>query len=249
MNRLAALVLMSLALPVVVLAGSADVPASEDRLSEPWWAERHDAILKSLHEHSDAELVLIGDSITQNYEKANPPDESFQPTWNEFYQPRKAVNLGYSGDTTSNVLWRLRHGELSGLKPRVALVLIGTNDTAKGRTAEQTKAGIDAIVAELEQQLPATHVLLIGLLPSDISAAKTQADRRVNQLLAASYAHDTRVTYIDVGHVFYKNGELDTSIFYDPRLPWHAKALHPDTTGQHMMAEAIEPTLKRLMRK
>jgi lysophospholipase L1-like esterase len=117
-----------------------------DRLKEPWWTERHKTILEAVRNHPDTQLLLIGDSITNNYDKANPPDENFLPTWNEFYAPRKALNLGFSGDTTSHVLWRLDHGEVAGLHPKAAIVLIGTNNTGHGQSAEQTETGIDAVV-------------------------------------------------------------------------------------------------------
>jgi lysophospholipase L1-like esterase len=212
-----------------------------------WWADRHRALLEAVHLHADSELLLIGDSITHNYDKAKPPDENFQPAWEQFYEPRQALNLGYSGDTTGHVLWRLANGEVDGLHPKVAMVSIGTNNTARGQTAEQTEAGIDAVVASLEQRLPGTRILLLGILPSDISDAKTAADRAVNRYLARRYGEDSRVTYLDVGSIFYKDGALNARIYYDPRLPQRGRPLHPDTNGQRMMAEAIEPTLARLM--
>ncbi len=221
------------------------VPA--DRLNESWWADRHKAVLEAIHAHPDTQLLLIGDSITNNYDKANPPDENFQPTWNEFYAPRKALNLGFSGDTTSHVLWRLDHGEVAGLHPKAAVVLIGTNNTGHGQSAEQTEVGIDAVVAKLEELLPQTHILLLGILPSGVSDDKTDRDRAVNQYLAACYSEDPLVSYLDIRSIFYKNGSLNTQIFYDPRLPQPRKPLHPDTTGQRRMAEAIEPTLASLM--
>lgn len=221
------------------------VPA--DRMNEKWWADRHTAILEQIHTHPDTSLVLIGDSITNNYDKANPPDENFQPAWNEFYAPRKALNLGFSGDTTAHVLWRLNHGEVDGIHPKVAIVLIGTNNTGHGQTAEQTEIGIDAVVNRIEELLPQTHVLLVGILPSDISEDKTSRDRAVNRYLATCYGENPRVTYLDIGSVFEKDGAINPSIFYDPRLPGRRKALHPDTNGQRMMAEAIEPTLAELM--
>jgi lysophospholipase L1-like esterase len=201
----------------------------------------------SEREHAGARLLLIGDSITNNYVKSAPPDENFQPIWNQFYAPREALNLGFSGDETSNTLARLRQGEVDGLHPKVAMVLIGTNDTNHGRTAEQTRLGIDAVVAELEQRLPKTHILLLGILPSGISAAKTETDRRVNRELALAYAGNPRVTYLDISSIFYRDHALRTEIFYDGRLPHPLPPLHPDTNGQRMMAEAIEPTLARLM--
>ena len=100
---------------------------------------------------------------------------------------------------------------------------------------------------ELENRLPETHILLLGILPSAISDNKTERDHAVNRYLATCYSEIPQVTYLDIGSIFYSNGTLSTSLFYDPRLPQHRKPLHPDTNGQRMMAEAIEPTLARLM--
>ena len=245
---------IALLLIIVQIAGPASaqstlnpavVPA--DRMNEKWWADRHNAILERVHTHPDTSLVLIGDSITNNYDKANPPDENFQPTWKEFYAPREALNLGFSGDTTAHVLWRLNHGEVEGIHPKVAIVLIGTNNTGHGQTAEQTEVGVDAVVNRIEELLPETRVLLLGILPSDISVDKTSRDRAINSYLATCYGENPRVTYLDIGSIFEKDGAVNSSIFYDPRLPGHPKPLHPDTNGQRMMAEAIEPTLAELM--
>ncbi len=226
-------------------ANPATIPTG--RLSELWWADRHKAILMAIRNRPETELLLIGDSITNNYDKSNPPDEDFQPIWNTFYEPRKALNLGFSGDQTQHVLWRLDHGEVAGLHPKVAVLLIGTHNTGHGQSAEQTEVGIDAVVADLEQRLPESKILLLGILASDISVSKTKADMAVNQYLARCYGENPRVTYLDIGSIFYRKGALNADIFYDPRLPSHGKALHPDTTGQRMMAEAIEPTLANLM--
>jgi hypothetical protein len=54
-----------------------------DRLKEPWWAKRHSQVLEQIQSNPNAGLVLLGDSITQNYEKSRPPDEDFQPTWRQ----------------------------------------------------------------------------------------------------------------------------------------------------------------------
>ena len=218
------------------------------RAGEAWWIERHAAILKAAQAQPETPLLMIGDSITNNYDKANAPNENFQPTWKEFYEPRKALNLGFGGDTTGNVLWRLDHGEVDGLHPRVAVLLIGTNNTGHAhQTAEQTESGIDAVVGDIEDRLPETHIVLLGILPSGISAAKSQADAGIDAYLARCYGDDPRVTYLDIGSIFKKNGALDETLFYDPRSPHPGKALHPDTHGQRMMAEAIEPTIAKWM--
>jgi lysophospholipase L1-like esterase len=231
-----------------------------DRLDVPWWAERHTRIVDAVRAHTDVQLLLIGDSITQNYDKANPPDEDFLPIWKQFYEHRRALNLGFSGDTTANVLWRFTHGEIDGLSPRVAVILIGTNNTGHAhQTAEQTEAGIDNIIGVLSQRLPQTRLLLLGILPSDVSPEKTVADQAINKYLAVRYgkntglnAHlgvnqDPRVTFLDISSTFMADGKLNTAVFYDPRLPAPGKPLHPDAKGQRKMAEAIEPTLAKLM--
>lgn len=227
-------------------ASPAVVPT--DRLNEPWWAERHQQVLAEVKAHPDAQLLMIGDSITNNYDKSKLPDENFQPTWQQFYAPRKALNLGFSGDKTENLLWRLDHGEVEGLHPKVAVLLIGTNNTGVGKqTAVQTESGIDAVIADLENKMPGTRILLLGILPSELSSEKSAYDRDINAYLAKCYGESSRVTYLDINSIFYAHGVLDTSTFYDPRLPGHPPALHPDTNGQRRMAEAIEPTLAKLM--
>src|SRR5882757_548042 len=161
------------------------------RLDVPWWAERHNAIVDQVRAHRDFNLLLIGDSITQNYEKSSPPDEDFLPTWKQFYEPRRALNLGFSGDTTANLLWRLTHGEIDGLRPQAAVVLVGTDNTGHAhQTAEQTEAGIGNVVGTLTQRLPQTRILLLGILPSDVSPEKTAADNAGNEYLAKHYGKD-----------------------------------------------------------
>jgi lysophospholipase L1-like esterase len=223
-----------------------------DRLSVDWWAARHKAILADLPKHSDAQLLLVGDSITSNYDKAEPPNEDFQPIWQQYYAPRKALNLGFGGDTTANVLWRLDHGEVKGLHPKLAVVLIGTNNTATGQTAEDTELGIDAVVKDLEHRLPETKILLVGILPSKLPSRELNFD--VNGYLGSHYAggEDPQVSYIDISVVFYPHGELDASLFYDsmPSQPKPAtlpKATYPNARGQRLMASAIEPAVARLM--
>lgn len=245
------LVIATCGLMPMTARAAEDAPATVrpvDRLDQPRWAARHQQVLAQVKAHADTPLLLIGDSITQNYEKADKPDEDFLPTWQTFYGARGALNLGFSGDGTQHLLWRLQHGEVDGLQPKVAVVLIGTNNTGwLKQSAQDTQLGIDAVVATLQQKLPRTQVLLLGVLPSGVSAAKSAADAEVNRYLAERYADNPRVRYLDIGSIFQREGRLDTSLFYDTRFSPPAGALHPDSRGQRMMAEAIEPTLARML--
>lgn len=214
-----------------------------------WWMERHEQKLGRVHQ-GNCHLLFIGDSITQNYEKIGPaPDELFNPTWEFFYGARQTINLGFSGDETEHVLWRLDHGEVDGIRPKVTVLLIGTNNTNNHRdwTAVQTLAGIEAVVDDLHKRLPKTKVLIIGILPTDLGKDKSDKDSEINASLGHDYAHSKFVTVLDISQSFYKNGRLDTTLFYDTRFSPPHGALHPDTHGQGKLAAAIEPTLSRLL--
>ena len=153
--RLALLLLLAvqpaLAAPHTILAAT---PISRTDL--PWWRHRHEAKLEELHRKQPA-LIFLGDSITQNWEKHGPPDwRDFVPVWDHFYGDRDAVNLGFVGDTTASLLWRIRNGEVAGIHPKVAVVLIGANNLGHLHwSASDTLAGIDAILRELHQRLSA----------------------------------------------------------------------------------------------
>jgi lysophospholipase L1-like esterase len=227
-------------------ANPAIVPASRP---DAWWQDRHQQKLGRVHQGA-CDLLFIGDSITHNYEKIGPaPDELFHPTWEFFYGARRAINLGFSGDETEHVLWRIDHGEVDGIHPKVTVVLIGTNNSGHHHdwTAAQNIAGLDAVIGDLHSHLPHTKILLLGILPTDLGEKKTAIDEAVNEHMKSEYAHSKFVTVLDIKQTFYKDGKLDTSLFYDTRFKTPAGALHPDTHGQALMAAAIEPALSKLL--
>lgn len=221
------------------------------RMDTDWWAKRHEAVLARMKQ-GNVDLLLIGDSITNNYDKTSPPNpanQNFHPVWEQFYGDRHAVNLGFSGDTTAHVLWRFQNGELNGISPKAAVVMIGTNNLGyyPQLTAEEDATSIEAVVDELHKRLPQTKVLLLGVLPRGGSPLwKTQIPA-INQLLATQYAGSDFVTFKDISNVFMKNGEVNTSLYYDPTFTPPADALHPTAEGQRKMAEAIEPVVAKLL--
>lgn len=225
----------------------AAVPIARTDLA--WWRQRHLAKLEELRQKHPS-LIFLGDSITQNWEKHGPPAwQDFAPVWQRYYGDRNAVNLGFIGDTTASLLWRIDNGEVAGIAPKVAVVLIGANNLGRVHwSADETLAGIDAILAELRKRLPQTKVLLLGILPSERSDWATETTRAVNKRLAAKYgAAGGPVTFLDVGHVFAPAERLDRTLFYDPLLTPPEPPLHPTADGQARLAAAIEPTLAGLL--
>lgn len=230
------------------VATGAIAPVSRDY--EPWWRERH----RQKREEAAAtqpRLVLIGDSITHDYELSSPyAPYDFQRIWRRFYAPRRALNLGFNGDTTANVLWRIEHGALDGIQPALVLLQIGTNDTIQEATAARTVQGIAAVIEAVQQRLPATPVLLVSILPSKVSARKDSTDREVNRLLTQRYRAARDVTFVDVSALFLlPGGAVNLDLFMDQRADAAAAPLHPDAHAQERMAEYLEPFIERRLRR
>jgi len=218
------------------------------RTDLPWWRQRHQEKLRDIAQ-AKPELIFLGDSITQDWELSGPPDwQDFAPVWQRFYGDRHAVNLGFKGDTTASLIWRIRNGEVAGIAPKAAVVLIGANNLGRVHwSAEDTVAGIDTIIEELRKRLPTTRILLLGVLPSERSAWITETTAQINRMLAARYKGDATVSFLDLTALFMRNGVLNRALFLDPRLTPPDPPLHPSAQGQALMAKAMEPVLATIL--
>ena len=235
----------------LALAAAAPLPPAAQPLSRtdlPWWRARLDAKQAELR-HGPIDLVWFGDSITQDFEQAGPERwRNFKPVWDRFYAPRHAINLGFKGDATSHLLWRIEHGETDAIHPRLAIILIGANNFGHLRwPAQPTLLGIEAIVAALHQRLPETKLLLLGVLPSIRNTWVDENTRTLNAALAAQYGNSRDVTFRDLSALFMTNGHVDPTAFLDPHLTPPDPPLHPSAQTQMRMAQAIEPDVARLM--
>jgi len=235
-------------LPFSARAGTVLAATPISRMDLPWWRERHHAKLEELRRAKPA-LIFLGDSITQNWEYDGPePWRRFAPVWRRFYGDRNAVNLGFKGDTTASLLWRIRNGETDGIAPKAAVILIGANNLGRLHwSAADTLLGIDTIITDLKHRLPTTKLLLLSVLPSRRSDWVDATTVTINRGLATKYTGDAMVTFVDVTSVFRKNGALDISLFYDPNLRPPDPPLHPTADGQALMAAAMEPVLARML--
>ncbi len=217
------------------------------RLDTPWWRQRHAEKLAEIRGRK-VDLVFLGDSITQNWEHSGPPAwRDFQPAWQHYYGNRNAVNLGFSGDATCHLLWRLRNGEIDGITPRAAVILIGANNLGRLHwPAADDIAGIVAVVDETRRKLPQTRVLLLAVLPSERSDWASETTLEINRALAAR-AWGNDISFMDLSPLFAPGGRVDRSLFYDPLLTPPEAPLHPTAAAQARMAAAMEPLLARML--
>ncbi|MGW8392627.1 GDSL-type esterase/lipase family protein [Pseudoduganella sp. HUAS MS19] len=221
-------------------------PATPEPLSHAWslvpWLQRHERKLeenrKLIAAGKKPRLVFIGDSITEGWEKEG------RAVWQRHYARHDAVALGFGGDHTENVLWRLRHGEVDGLAPEVAVLMIGTNNAGdRHDDPKATAAGIKAIIDELRSRLPRTRILLLAIFPREEQPAAFL--RRLNESVNSIIS-----SFADGEHVFYANinasllnadGSLSRDIMPD--------LLHPHEKGYEIWARSLEPILQKLLSK
>lgn len=211
--------------------------APTERNKEKWWSDRH---LEKLNpaQPNDINVVFLGDSITQGWEGG-----AAREIWTEKFAPLGAFNLGFSGDRTEHVLWRIDNGELDKVKPKVIVLLIGTNNIGhKKSTPAQTVEGTKAIIARIDQKLPAAKILLLGVFPR---GGSPEDPMRVGAAeitkLYAGLADGTKVHFLDInGKLMQSDGTLSKDIMPD--------LLHLSKKGYEIWAEAILPKLQELLK-
>lgn len=208
------------------------------------WPERHAAVCEAIK--AGPKLVFIGDSITHMW--GGTPQSNRQPgdtVWQKYYSPRGAVNMGFGWDRTQQVLWRIENGEFEGIAPRVAVVLIGTNNMVGHAVRENTDseivAGIAAVCSSIRKKSPQTKVLLLGLLPRGADPANPYRARirSINQELA-KLGGQNQITFLDIGSKL-----LDADGKFLPEVA--PDYLHLSEKGYGIWAEAMEPTLVKLL--
>jgi lysophospholipase L1-like esterase len=215
----------------VAKTNSAIVPVSREERS----LGRQNLVLKRAQENpGPCDIAFIGDSITQGWEGAG------RNVWAKYYGGRKCLNFGVGGDRTQHVLWRFEQGQLAGIKPKVAVLMIGTNNSNREDNTEgEILAGVQAIVAQLRQRLPETKVLVVGIFPRGASFSPQRGKiLQVNQALA-KVADGNMIHYVDIGsQLIEADGSISKAIMPD--------ALHLSERGYEIWAEAIETKLKEL---
>lgn len=221
--------------PCDVNIGSHDAVTPVPRPDVDWWMPRHQFVVDRVRQ-GNVDLLMIGDSITHGWETSG------KYVWDKYYTSRNAVNMGFSGDRTQHVLWRLRNGEIEGIKPKLAVLMIGTNNSnGDDNTARQIADGIKAIVCQLRTKLPETKVLILaifprgGVVPGPQVAKNDQASQRVFKI-----ADNKMIFYLDINKKFLnKKGVLTREVMPD--------LLHPNEKGYQIWAEAMEPMIVKLM--
>jgi len=197
------------------------------------WMKRHEA-MNARVKKGNVDLVFIGDSITQGWERNG------RKVWQEHYGKRNAVNLGISGDRTQHVIWRLQNGNLEGIEPKLAVIMIGTNNSGDN-TPREIAEGTAEIVKIIRKACPKTKILLLATFPRGKDANdKRRIVNRSSNAITAKLADGKQVFFLDIGKKFLEeDGTLPRRIMPD--------LLHLSQEGYRIWAAAIEAEVKKLM--
>ena len=215
---------------------------------DDWWVQRHAANIESMNQ-GDVKLLLVGDSITHGWDGYNGELRD------KFFGEFKPINLGFSGDQTAHVLWRLEHLPLNKISPKAAMIMIGTNNIGHrdGSTAKEAAQGIVAIVGELKRQYPKLQIIVLKVFPRD-EKPDGEYRKKVNEinatfpglletaLLALPRGAEKDIRIVDINDGFLdKDGILPKSIMGD--------FLHPGKEGYEYWGEKVAPLIKEAFQR
>jgi lysophospholipase L1-like esterase len=182
-----------------------------------------------------ARLLFLGDSITAGW-------GGKKDIWEKEFGKYDPANFGIGGDRTQHVLWRIQNGELDGIKPVVAVVMIGTNNSASD-PADGIAKGVTKIVGTIREKSPATKVLLLAVFPRGEKAEPNPQRAKLKQVneIIAKLDDGQHVFFLDIGDKFLEpDGSLTKEIMPD--------FLHLTPKGYQIWADAIGPKLAELMK-
>ena len=197
--------------------------------------KRETECIKRATESAPANVLFVGDSITQSWEGPG------RDVWAKHFAPLGALNLGNSGDRTENVLWRLDKAPLTRLQPKHIVLLIGTNNLGHGTSnAQETLDGVKAVAAKIGEQCPTAKVHIVEIFPRGERFNNMRGDIcQINQALRAWVAAQKGSSFAihAIGDRFMSaDGSISKEIMPD--------FLHLTPKGYEMWAEALVPVLK-----
>jgi lysophospholipase L1-like esterase len=202
----------------------------------------HEQLLAKAHA-GDIGVYFLGDSITRRWGASDAQYRTLLANWKQNFFGWNAADFGWGGDTTQNILWRVSHGELDDVHPKVIVLMAGTNNLAQAgpvkwndATAADVGNGIRAIVTLCRQKAPGARIVLMGVTPRNDDMGMMPVINAINVRLA-KLADGHRVRYLNI------NARLADAdgMLYDGMTD--ADHLHLSVKGYQVWADALKPVL------
>ena len=194
------------------------------------WEARHRSML-ALNKTDPGKVLLIGNSITHNW--GGKPNAKSNASWEKYIAPYQVRNFGFGADRIENVLWRIYHDELSGLRPEKIFINIGTNNL-RVDSNDVILEGLRFLLQVIKMHQPQAEITLLGFYPrrgyDDRILLINKELRRITR--------SEKVKFADIGKVLSgKDGKIDESFFTD--------GLHPNLKGYEALGKQLEELLKK----
>jgi lysophospholipase L1-like esterase len=192
------------------------------------------------------DIYFEGDSITRRWGATDYPE--LLQNWKQNFFGWNAADFGWGADRIQNILWRLDHGELDGVNPKIIVLLAGTNNVGNtvppdgdaDKVADITR-GVEAILHTMEEKAPNATIILTGIFPRNDNPAVMPTIDRINDNLSR-LADLKRVRYLNVNSKLADaNGKL-----FDGMMNAKDK-LHPTARGYQVWADALKPIFTEVL--
>lgn len=193
------------------------------------------------------DVYFAGDSITRRWGASDPQYKDFLANWRRNFFGWNAANFGWGGDTVQNILWRLLHGELDGVNPKIVVLMAGTNNLgptlppgAHDAKVAEVLAGIKAILNVIRRKAPGAVIILMGITPrNDRGAEIMPTIDRINHCLS-QFADGRRIRYLNINaRLADDTGKLFPGVTTD--------GLHLSLEGYQVWADALKPIFTELL--
>jgi len=187
------------------------------------------------------DVYFVGDSITRRWGALDYP--ALLANWRANFFGWNAANFGWGADRIENMLWRLEHGELDGVRPKVIVILAGTNNVGTQPGGDEKIAditrGLSALVRLCERKAPDATIVLTAIFPRNDNVAVLPEIERINAHLAA-LADGKRVRFLNVNN---RLADRDGRLFEG----MSADKLHPTLQAYQIWADALKPIFTELL--
>ena len=185
------------------------------------------------------DVYFEGDSIIRRWGTSDTAWKDNYANWKANFWGWNAGNFGWGADSTQNILWRLKNGEIENVNPKVIVILAGTNNIGGGQTVEQVTRGVRAIVDVCHEKAPTAKIILTAIFPRNDNMAFVKTINGVNSNLA-KLASQPYVRYLNVNAgLADKDGKLFEGMTIDN--------LHPLVKGLQVWADGLKPILTELL--
>lgn len=191
------------------------------------------------------DLYFVGDSIVRRWGCTDPQYAELLRNWNQNFFGWNAGNFGWGADRVENILWRMEHGELDGVNPKVIVILAGTNNIGPGpgddATVNTVTHGIQELVRVCREKAPRARIVLTAIFPRNDNMAALETINRINRKLAG-LADGRQVRFLDVND---RLADRDGRLFEGMMNP--GDKLHPTVKGYQVWADGLKPVLTELL--